>query len=464
MKNQQQSLAASLFQNRLWCKLFAAQVISLAGSGVTTVALALLAWHLAEGNAGEVLGLALALKMIASVTIAPLAGSVVRRVPRRRWLIVLDLLRAGLVLLLAFVTEIWQIYLLIFLMSSLSAGFTPVYQAVVADIVSEKELYTKALSFSRIAYDLEQLLSPALAALLLSVMGFSWLFLFDSLSFLLSALFLFWAVIPCAASSTPDNFFANLKFGLSAYLKTPRLRALLCLYVAVASASALMITGTVVYVSEILGRGEGSTAVALAVSGCGSMVVALLLPGILEKISIVRSFAVGIICLCIGLGFASFLPGWVLFLFLWFILGAGLTCIQLPAGLLVRMSSHPDDLASYFSANFSLSHLCWLVAYPVSGFLGVHLGMGGTFLLMAAVVFVSGAVAWRIYPQPDLLEIAHGHTAFVHSHVHDHEDRHHQHIHTDSTDEGHSLIHRHEEIRHCHAFTIDFHHPYWPRD
>lgn len=57
-------------------RLFAAEVASLLGAGLTTVALALLAFDLAGAPAGAVLGTALAPKMVACVAIAPLAGAV----------------------------------------------------------------------------------------------------------------------------------------------------------------------------------------------------------------------------------------------------------------------------------------------------------------------------------------------------------------------------------------------------
>ena len=49
--------------HRVYRHLFFAQVIALIGTGLTTVALALLAHHLAEGQAGVVLGTALAIKI-----------------------------------------------------------------------------------------------------------------------------------------------------------------------------------------------------------------------------------------------------------------------------------------------------------------------------------------------------------------------------------------------------------------
>ncbi len=67
----------------------------------------------------------------------------------------LDLVRAAVALCLPFVTEVWQIYLLIFVLQAASAGFTPTFQATIPDILPDEEDYTKALSLSRLAYDLK---------------------------------------------------------------------------------------------------------------------------------------------------------------------------------------------------------------------------------------------------------------------------------------------------------------------
>ena len=94
----------SPLQDRTYRRLFTAQIVALAGTGLSTVALALLAYDLAGGDAGVVLGLALTLKMVAYVGIAPIVGGFAHRLPRRRLLIALDVARAGFVLCLPFVT------------------------------------------------------------------------------------------------------------------------------------------------------------------------------------------------------------------------------------------------------------------------------------------------------------------------------------------------------------------------
>src|SRR5699024_3143204 len=46
----------------------------------------------------------------------------------------------------SFVTEAWQIYILIFLLQSASATFTPAFQAVIPSVLPEEVQYTHAFS------------------------------------------------------------------------------------------------------------------------------------------------------------------------------------------------------------------------------------------------------------------------------------------------------------------------------
>lgn len=169
-------------------RLLAAQIASLLGTGLTTVALALLAHDLAGGDAGAVLGTVLALKMVAYVIVAPAIGGVAHRLPRRAFLISLDILRAAIVLALPFVDALWQVYALIVALNVAAAGFTPTFHATIPDVLSDEERYTRALSLSRFAYDLENLASPTLAALALTFVTYDGLFVADASTFMISAL------------------------------------------------------------------------------------------------------------------------------------------------------------------------------------------------------------------------------------------------------------------------------------
>ncbi|MDP3828034.1 MAG: MFS transporter, partial [Polaromonas sp.] len=326
--------------NRTYRHLFLAQVIALLGTGLATVALGLLAFDLAGANAGAVLGTALAIKMLAYICIAPIASALAERLPRRAVLVALDLVRAAVALILPFVTQIWEIYVLIFVLQSASAAFTPTFQATIPDVLPGENAYTKALSLSRLAYDLESLVSPMLAALLLTVVSYHSLFGGTVVGFLASAALVVSAVLPRPKIPPKRSIYERTTRGIRIYLATPRLRGLLALNLAIASGSAMVIVNTVVLVQAGFGLTQTATAIALACFGAGSMLIALVLPKVLDRVPERRAMLVGAGVIAIGLLVGAALASrYTVLLPLWFVLGLGYSLAQTPSGRLLRRSS-----------------------------------------------------------------------------------------------------------------------------
>lgn len=444
-------------------RLFTAQVVALAGTGLSTVALTLLAYDLAGGDAGVVLGTALALKMAAYVGIAPLVGGIAHRLPRRRLLIALDIARALFVVCLPFVTQVWQVYLLIFLLNACSAAFTPTFQAAIPDVLPDEAHYTRALSLSRLAYDLENLLSPSFAAAALLLVTYDSLFAANAAAFLVSALLLASIRLPSPRPhERAQGLWHNVSFGLRAYVKTPRLRGLLLLSLAVASAGAMVIVNTVVYVRDRLGGSESDTALAFAAAGAGSMAVALLLPRLLERLPDRPVMLAGGAVLGAALLLGLTGPGLPALLLIWLLLGAGSSLVQTPAGRLLRRSAREGDRPAVYAAQFALSHGCWLIGYPLAGWVGAALGLAAAFAILAAIALVATALAALLWPVADPVALAHRHEATAHEHLHVH-DEHHRHAHEGwEGPEPHRHPHRHDPLEHEHAFVIDYHHARWP--
>lgn len=453
----------SPLHNRTYRRLFVAQVVALMGTGLSTVALALLAYDLAGGEAGVVLGTALALKMVAYVGVAPVVGGFAHRLPRRQLLIALDLVRAAAIACLPFVTEIWQIYLLIFLLNAASAGFTPTFQATIPDVLPDEAQYTRALSLSRLAYDIENLLSPTLAAAALVVVSYDSLFAANAFAFLLSASLVLSVRLPQPGPvDRGAGVWHNLSFGIRAYVMTPRLRGLLALSLAASSAGAMVIVNSVVLVRDRLGGTEGDTALAFAAAGAGSMIVALLLPRVLDRLPDRLFMFAGGFVLAGGLGLGLADLDLFTLLPVWFLLGAGSSLIQTPAGRLLRRSANEGDRPALYAAQFALSHACWLLAYPLAGWVGGAFGLGVAFGLLAVVAFASTLAALALWPAYDPEEMEHRHEAVGHEHLHVH-DEHHQHAHEGwEGPEPHRHPHRHAAVTHKHAYVIDLHHPIWP--
>ncbi|MDO9199959.1 MAG: MFS transporter [Hydrogenophaga sp.] len=434
-----------ILSNRTYRHLFAAQVIALIGTGLATVALGLLAFELAGDNAGMVLGTALAIKMVAYVGVAPVAAAFADRLPRRTLLVTLDLVRAAVALLLPFVSQIWEVYVLIFVLQAASAAFTPTFQATIPDVLPLEKDYTKALSLSRLAYDMESLVSPMLAAALLTVIGFHDLFAGTVVGFLVSAALVVSVVLPAHPASARRGIYERTTRRLRIYLATPRLRGLLAISAVVAAAGSMVFVNTVVIVQAGMGLSQSAVALALASFGAGSMVAALALPQLLEKLPDRTAMLGGIGLMVVGLLAGAFVVGQVSLMVLWFVLGLGYSTAQTPSGRLLRRSSNPEDRPALFAAQFALSHACWLVFYPLAGWLGTRFGMTVSFVVLGIAGASAIWVASKVWPaqDPEVLE-------------HEHPDLPAGHVHTLGVADGGG------RMRHAHAFVVDDQHPHWP--
>lgn len=405
----------TVLRHRTYRHLFTAQVIALAGTGLATVALSLLAFDLAGADAGAVLGTALAIKMLAYLFIGPIATAMAERMSRRTLMAAMDLARAMVALALPFVTEIWQIYVLVLVLQSASAAFTPTFQATIPEVLRREEDYTKALSLSRLAYDLESLFSPLLAAALLTMVGYQWLFTGTTAGFLASAGLVVSVVVPKPApTGTSEGRWAKTTRGFRLYAATPRLRALLCMHLAVAASTAMVIVNTVVLVRDVLGRSEGDVAIALGAFGIGSMTIAILTPRLLRRATDCRLMtasafvlAAGLIALTAALATGGF--NWIWLLADWFVLGAATAAILTPTGRLVTASAAPNDRPAAFAAQFSLSHGWFLVTYPIAGWLAAGTALSTASMVLAGVAATAAVAGLAVWPARDATAIAHVH-------------------------------------------------------
>lgn len=398
----------AVLRNVTYRRLFAAQIVALIGTGLLTVALGLLAYDLAGRNAGAVLGTALTIKMLAYVGLAPVINALVARLPKKPVLIGADLIRAAMALSLPFITETWQIYVVIFLLQSASATFTPAFQSLIPTILKEERDYTRALSLSRLAYDMEALVSPALAALLLTLISYNNLFIGTVAGFLFSAFMVTITVLPrlSALAGPQTSLWHRTTLGTRIFWRNRRLRSLLALNLVVAAPTALVLVNTVVYVRDVLRRPDTDLALALACFGVGSMIVALSAPRVLDRFgdrAVMLTGAAVIPAVLAGATLMTFLgvggAGWWLLLGLWFLLGAANSTILTPSSRLLRDASTEETRPYVFTAQFSLSHACYILTYPLAGWIGAAAGLGWAALALTIVAMIGSAGAFLSWPR-----------------------------------------------------------------
>jgi hypothetical protein len=347
----------TVLRNGTYARLFAAQVVALVGTGLLTVALGLLAYDLAGRNAGAVLGTALTIKMLAYVGLAPVITALVARLPKKPVLISADLVRAAMALCLPFITETWQIYVVIFLLQAASATFTPAF----------------------------------------TVAGF-----------LFSAFMVAITVLPRAAAPAglQSSLWHRTTLGVRIFWRNRRLRSLLALNLVVAAPIALVLVNTVVYVRDVLHRPDADLALALACFGIGSMLVALSAPRVLDRFGDRAVMLTGAAVIPLALAgatavtfLASSHTGWWLLLALWVLLGAANSTILTPSARLLRDASDEHDRPYVFTAQFSLSHACYILTYPLAGWVGAQAGLGWAALALAIIAIIGSAGAFLSWPR-----------------------------------------------------------------
>lgn len=383
--------------------LFLAQVVALLGTGLLTVALGLLAFDLAAGQAGAVLGIALTIKMLAYVFVAPLMAAAVEKLPKKAVLVGADLVRAAIALLLPFIDQVWQIYVLVFILQSASATFTPAFQSLIPTILPKEGDYTRALSLSRLAYDLESLLSPVLAAALLTLVSYSNLFVGTMVGFLLSALMVMTARLAAApAVERKGSLLHRTTLGTRIFLREPPLRGLMALNLVVASGTALVLVNTVVYVRDIYAGTNAEVAIALACYGAGSMVIALATPALLERVTDRVFMLTGGAVVTAGVAAAALVagarPSWAVMLAVWVLLGAGTSMINTPSARVLRRAADDATRSHLYTAQFSLSHACFIITYPVAGWVGALAGQPAAALILAVLATLGTLAARRLWP------------------------------------------------------------------
>jgi len=177
-------------------RLWIAEVVSLLGDWFNTIALYSLVSRLT--GSPFALGAVFIFKMLPLGLASPVAGLLVDRFNRRRVMIASDLVRAVLVigfLLVQKASHVPLLYLLITAQTVAGAVFQPARSASLPNVTAPRELLT-ANALSAATWSTMLAIGAALGGVATQWLGTDAVFLLDSATYLVSALFIFRTVIP----------------------------------------------------------------------------------------------------------------------------------------------------------------------------------------------------------------------------------------------------------------------------
>lgn len=390
----------SALSNPLFARLYLAQTVSQIGDALTWVGLALLAAQLAgPAQAPAILAVALTLRVTAFVLLSPLAGVIADRVNRRTLLAVCHFGRMVVIGLMFFVSAVWQVYILMFLLNALTAFFTPTNQATVPLVVGRDDA-RPAFALSSATTELLGILGPGLAGLLAALLGVRALFFLDALSFLLAGLLiLMLPALRAEQGRVERSKLADVRDGTARLWRDPPVRFALLMELVAAIAGALILTVTVTRIEGGLHLGEAQYGWVMAAYGLGATLASLAVGAAGKRIPLARFIALGALVTSLAILPGDVLPLGGMMLF-WLLAGVGQNWVNLPTETLLAERTDEAAQGRVYGAHFAWSHLWWAFAYPVAGFLGTHLAdraflLGGllALLVLAGVWFTHrGAV------------------------------------------------------------------------
>jgi len=233
---------AGLLRAREFRNVFLAQSVSVFGDGITPVALTFAVLDLT--GSGTDLGLVLAAQSIPLVGLALVGGVWADRLPRAAIMVTSDLIRAfaqitGATLLLTGAAQIWQLALLAALHGAAEAFFRPAAGAILPQIVPAPRLQ-QANALMGMSDNFGWMVGPAMAGVLVGVIGPGGAIAVDGATFLVSAAFLTTLHVPAVLRpGAAQGFLTELRGGWQevrsrTWLWVMLLRACLVLFIVIA--------------------------------------------------------------------------------------------------------------------------------------------------------------------------------------------------------------------------------------
>lgn len=279
----------SIFRNRNFVLLWLGQLVSLLGNRFHEMASM---WYIYQVTGSPLkMGITLVFSTLPSVMLGPFAGAVADRYDRKKIIVLSDFINGGIVGIIAILIftgsmELWMLYMLAAFRSVVSTFFGPAVSAVIPSIV-QKEQLLKANSMNQLSRDFTGILGYAAGGAMIAIMGIPGLFLFDSISFILSAISETFIKVPKVKVETVEKrcMRSEMLEGISFAVKKKELLHFIIVggFIINFFLAPIEIYITI-FAGQRLNMGSEGYGILLSAITAGSLCMALLMPALSRKL------------------------------------------------------------------------------------------------------------------------------------------------------------------------------------
>jgi MFS family permease len=357
------------------------------------------------GTGGSELGITTGLQFLPVLLLSPYAGVVADRFPKRMLLQLTQLGMAVSSLGLGAIAvtghaQVWMVYALAFVFGIASAFDAPTRQSFVSEMVGQDDL-TNALGLNSASFNMARLLGPALAGLLIGLLGgdaeaSGWVILLNGASY--------FAVIwqlrrmdvrllhsPKPRARTPGMLLEGMRYVCS---QPKMLMIMVLVFFAGTFGMNFQITSALM-ATQVFGKGAGEFGIlgsALAVGSLAGSLLAARRPHIRLRLLIFSAIGFGVAEIVSGvlptyLAFACFAP----------VIGFCTITLLNSSNATMQISSDPDLRGRVMALYMTVVMGGTPLGSPVIGWIGDHFGARWTLLSGGVFVLIGVAVALVVF-------------------------------------------------------------------
>jgi MFS family permease len=349
-------------------------------------------------NNATAVGVVMALQFGPQMLLLPLTGLAADRLDRRRLLLATQAAMGALALALGVLTiaglvRLWHVYLLALLLGCVAAFDAPARQTFVSDLVDETDL-PNAVALNSTSFNAGRLIGPAVAGVLVGVVGFGWVFLINAASFgavlgSLATLRLGGLHHGARALRVPGN----LADGLHYVRRRPDLRAVLLMLFLIGTFGFNFAIFIATMSVSAFHAGASQYGLLTSVMALGSIVGALLAaargrPGIPRLLAGAAVFG-------LALAVAAVMPGYRLFGCALFVCGIAAQVFSTSTNSLVQLSTEPAMRGRVMAILLAIALGGTPIGAPIVGWVADTFGPRWALAVGAASGFIAAAVALR---------------------------------------------------------------------
>ena len=388
------SSVRSLLTNRNFVSLFVGQAMSQAGDQFVLIAALVMISKMLNSQLA-IAAIALCLS-VPRLPLSLLAGVAVDRWNRKTTMIVTDLLRAGIVLLPLLIRQpgqIWILYLAAIALGAAATFAAPARSAVIPNIVPKEQLFLANSAFQA-TFIVGTIVGAAAAGFAIDAYGPYYAFIFDSATFLFSALAISLMTVPRhavpQARATVGEIWRQLREGIDFIRFHPLLLRIMGITaIAALGLSALMILG-VGYLEQELGVSASGFGVVVASIGVGVALGGGAIRWLMDRLSLPT--LVGGCLALVGTAVMSFalLPSYGLIVMSAVLVGIGIVVAR--AGLATMTQKlTPDPIRGRVESAVNMIIVVSNIgSQGASGVIGQFLSAPVVFLGAGAITVVAG--------------------------------------------------------------------------